>query len=215
MKLYFIRHGQTDWNLARKIQGTTDIPLNENGIAQAHNVGRMLLEKKDLYPIDCIFTSSLKRASKTAEIIASYLELPYAEAPGFYEVNLGKFEGKTWAESREEFPEEFEAWHANRHYTPAPGGGESYHDSYVRCAEGVRSLVARLPKDTRGIAIVSHGGTIYATIAAITNTDLDHMEKYTIGNLSVTIFDYTPETDTWVFESIDSSAADTNGTLPK
>ena len=107
MKLYFIRHGQTDWNLARKIQGTTDIPLNENGIAQAHNVGRMLLEKKDLYPIDHIFTSSLKRASKTAEIIASYLELPYAEAPGFYEVNLGKFEGKTWAESREEFPEEF------------------------------------------------------------------------------------------------------------
>lgn len=216
MKLYLIRHGQTNWNLQRKIQGTTDIPLNETGIAQAHEVGRKLLELKDKYTIDTIFCSHLQRAHKTAEIIASYLNVPCAPAEGLHELNLGAFEGKTWDEGRAEFPEAYDAWYSNRRYAPAPGGGESYQASYERCAAAIRREAAKLPRDTRGMAVVSHGGTIFATIAAITNTDFEDMGKYVIGNLSVTVVDYDPDTDTWKFESVDAIVeGGNNSTAPR
>ena len=72
MKLYVMRHGQTDWNVAGKIQGSTDIELNETGIKQAEATKEKLLGEN----IDVIISSPLKRARKTAEIIASGRDIP-------------------------------------------------------------------------------------------------------------------------------------------
>ena len=72
MKIYMIRHGQTDWNLAGKIQGKTDVPLNEEGRAQA----RFLAEAMKSRPAVKVFTSPLKRARETARVVAEALGAP-------------------------------------------------------------------------------------------------------------------------------------------
>lgn len=211
MRIYLIRHGQTDWNVAKKIQGTTNIPLNETGIQQAHKVGAMFREKADVYPIDRIYTSFLDRAHLTAEIIGEHLGLPVSVAEGFHELDLGGFEGLSWPEAEKKYGPVYDAWFQNRQFAKTPDGGEAYHDAYVRCAAAVKRVAAENP-NARGIAVVSHGGTIFATIAAITNTSFDDMERYSIGNLSVVVTDYDPETEKWTFETIDNDATPANST---
>ena len=72
MTLYFVRHGETEWNVKKKIQGTTDIPLNENGVAQARRLAEELLEKKERgeFQVAKAYTSPQLRASETAQIAA-------------------------------------------------------------------------------------------------------------------------------------------------
>lgn len=87
---YYIRHGQTDWNVERRFQGSKDIPLNQTGIAQAHAA-------KDLMrglPITHIYSSTLQRARVTADIVNEGLNLPIVGMDGLQEVNFGVFEGK-------------------------------------------------------------------------------------------------------------------------
>ena len=84
MKLYLVRHGETDWNRARKIQGQVDIPLNEFGIHLAEETGKGL---KDI-PVDLCFTSPLGRAKQTAEIILKGRDVPVIEEPLIMEMAL-------------------------------------------------------------------------------------------------------------------------------
>ena len=90
MKFYIIRHGQTNWNKEGRIQGKTDIELNEEGIKQAEEAKRIL---KD-YPIDMIVSSTLKRARKTAEIINEAKNVPIMFDKALEERGFGDFEGK-------------------------------------------------------------------------------------------------------------------------
>lgn len=89
MRLIYVRHGQTDWNLRRKIQGTTDIPLNETGIAQAKEMHEKLKGEK----IDVIISSTLKRAVKTAQIIKGDREIPILYDGRIVERRFGDLEG--------------------------------------------------------------------------------------------------------------------------
>ncbi len=91
MKLLLTRHGQTDWNVAGKVQGTTDIELNETGKKQAKKTGEKLLD----YNIDVIIASPLKRAKRTAEIIRGNRNIPILLDEGIKERCFGEFEGKT------------------------------------------------------------------------------------------------------------------------
>ena len=90
MKLYFVRHGETDWNKQKKIQGSCDIELNEKGLAQALETAKLLKDKK----IDIILSSPLKRAKKTAEIIAEQLNVDVEVVDELKERNFGGFEGQ-------------------------------------------------------------------------------------------------------------------------
>lgn len=90
MKILLTRHGQTDWNVLRKVQGRTDIELNETGIKQAE----IAREKLKDYDIDLIISSPLKRAKKTAEIIGSDRNIPIIIDKDLTERAFGKYEGK-------------------------------------------------------------------------------------------------------------------------
>ncbi|MDR0531233.1 MAG: histidine phosphatase family protein [Oscillospiraceae bacterium] len=93
MKLYYARHGQTDWNLRRRVQGLTDNPLNETGVQQA----RELAEKAALLePIDVIVSSPLLRARQTAQILSERLRAPLVVHERLYECNLGSYEGTSF-----------------------------------------------------------------------------------------------------------------------
>lgn len=86
MKLYLIRHGQTDWNVQGKIQGICDIELNAIGIKQAEEMSRKVLEQN--YKIKKIYSSKQKRALKTAEILSEIININYISLDGLQEINL-------------------------------------------------------------------------------------------------------------------------------
>ena len=88
--IYLIRHGQTDWNLDRKLQGQTDIPLNDNGRGQAEEVAKEIADLK----IDRIISSDLLRAKETAEIINKKIGAVISFDKRLREVNYGDYEGK-------------------------------------------------------------------------------------------------------------------------
>lgn len=90
MRILVVRHGQTDWNVERRIQGKTDVPLNQKGIEQAYIAEQKLKEEK----IDLCLSSPLKRARQTAEIINSEREIPLKLDDRLIEISYGKMEGK-------------------------------------------------------------------------------------------------------------------------
>jgi probable phosphoglycerate mutase len=156
--LLFIRHGQTDWNVAGRWQGHTDIPLNATGIAQAEAVARRLAN----WPIDAIYSSDLQRAAVTAEKIAQSLNLQPIFDPQWREWSLGEFEGFTTAELREQYPGVLVDIEDGSF---RPKNGETHTTFQNRICSAYNTIVARHTGQT--IAVVSHGGAIHTLFSAL------------------------------------------------
>ena len=157
MLFYLVRHGQTDWNRAGKIQGTTDIPLNETGRQQAEQLAAVLKERSG-YPagtrIDAVYTSPLARAFQTAEILAKEGKLPLRRLTGLRERDFGCWEGKSWQQVEAEYPDEFHLWR-EQPMVGIPSGGESRKSCEARSERAIRQIL----EETAGDAvIVAHGG---------------------------------------------------------
>ena len=115
--LLLVRHGQTDWNEQHRYQGQTDIPLNDTGREQASTV----VPRMKAYDIDAVYASDLKRARETAEIVSRETGVEVRSDPRLRELSFGVFEGLTFDEIGEQWPDELSAWIADRSSTP-PGG---------------------------------------------------------------------------------------------
>lgn len=176
MKIFLIRHGQTDWNLKGKIQGSCDIDLNETGILQAKELSEKILESNYKFPI--IYTSPQKRALTTAQILSETTGVEYVPLKGLEEINLGGWEGLSWAEVKEKFPKEYEEWYKNRRYTKPPKG-ESYQDMLERVLAALQSIST---DERENIAIVTHSAVIMCILCYITNTPFDEMTKFKADN---------------------------------
>lgn len=154
MKFYIIRHGQTNWNKEGRIQGKTDIELNEKGIEQAKEA-RKILEN---YPIDMIVASPLKRARKTAEIINEVKNVPIIFKEELEERGFGDFEGKIRKEIHDEIldSEILANYSVNKEYK----GIETIHDLCDR----VWDLIDKLKEEyqDKNILLVTHGGVTRA-----------------------------------------------------
>ncbi len=183
MKLYLIRHGQTDWNMAGRVQGSTDIPLNETGRRQAECLAQGMKER----PVVRIFSSVLKRALETAAVIGESQHVSVEQIQGLEEVGLGEWEGKTWEEVRCRYPKEFEQWRRNP-ADMAPPGGESSEEIRKRCKNVMRFILAQAQGD---LAIVSHGAVLAYLLDGL-------MKKYSlekeiiVENASITTVEYVP-----------------------
>lgn len=156
-KTFFIfRHGQTDWNLERRCQGHTDIPLNARGRDEATALALRL--KK--YPIEVIYSSDLSRALETAKFVANESGLKIIETPLLRETHMGQAEGLTIDEITEKFGEKF--WHNFRFMHEEAmnlgfPGGETRAQSLKRLKELVESL---LEVDEENIGLSTHGGSL-------------------------------------------------------
>jgi probable phosphoglycerate mutase len=156
--LFLARHGETDWNAAGRWQGQTDVPLNEQGRAQAREIALRLRSEG----IRSIATSDLLRARATAEIVAEELGLVVDHVhPDLRERRFGCFEGLTREEVAARHPE---AW---QRYVddpgPAPPGGESREELLARLLPAVSEAAARLEGR---LLVVMHGGSMRALLAA-------------------------------------------------
>lgn len=155
MKLYVIRHGQTDWNVEGKIQGDTDIELNQTGIEQAYNA----IEKIKKYDIDLIVSSPLKRARKTAEIINKEINCNIIFDDALKERCYGEYEGLIRKDLKDD--ELIQSGRLDNFYA----------NELYKGIEGVQNLCNRVWKlieelknkfNDRNILLVTHGGTIPA-----------------------------------------------------
>lgn len=150
--IYFVRHGQTDWNHVGRFQGQKDIPLNDTGRDQARRNGRAL--KDHLSSFDLPFLASpMLRTSETMELLRGEMGLPptdYATDDRLKEIGFGKFEGLTAAEIDEQHADlEAERRRDKFHFAPPEG------ESYAMLTERVRGVIESIDRD---IVIVSHGG---------------------------------------------------------
>ena len=164
--IYYIRHGETEWNADGRLQGNQDIPLNDLGRKQAAAAGLILA---DLFAQDgrdqpsLIFVASpLGRARSTMELVRSTLRLPpedYGIDDRLREIAYGSWEGATYAEMQLKDPALFAKRQAEK-WTVAPPGGESYAEVTARVTDWYRQLTA----DTVAVA---HGGTARALMVVL------------------------------------------------
>ena len=185
MKLYFVRHGQTDWNTEGKIQGSVDTELNSTGIMQAEEMSRKVLE--DHIPISRIYTSRQKRALKTALILSETMKVDCEIADGLEEMNLGAWEGLTWDEVKAKFPAEYEAWYHNRRHARPPKA-ESYQDMLNRVLAALHKIVQ---ENDRDVAIVTHSAVIMCLQCLINDTPFQKMGRFKAENTSIAEIDST------------------------
>lgn len=188
MKIYLIRHGQTDWNIQGRIQGSHDIPLNEAGQRQAEQVAKGMDSRR----VSRIFSSTLTRAAETAEKIGSRQKAEICSMPQLIEVEFGKWEGMTWEEIMEAYPKEYRLWALNPDEV-APPGGETQDQVISRCGQAIKEIL-RITGGREDVAIVSHGATIAYLISYMMRNDPD-IESIIVENASITTVNYSPLTE--------------------
>ncbi|MDE7446714.1 MAG: histidine phosphatase family protein [Lachnospiraceae bacterium] len=184
MKLYLVRHGETDWNIESKIQGQTDIELNERGREQAEEFAARIAGED--YQVDSIYTSSKRRALETARIIGAALKIEPKVQPGLEEICLGKWEGYTWKQVKELFWDEYQLWRDNRRYQEPPLG-ESYQQLLDRLLPAIHEITQ---KEKGNVLVVTHSAVIMTLLSYIYDTPFEDMAKnYKTGNAGIVELD--------------------------
>ena len=182
-KLYLIRHGETDYNNALRFQGQTDIPLNQKGIEQAEKVAAFL---KDL-PLRAIYTSSLKRARTTAEIIGRVKGLEPQETDALREMSFGIWENMNSKDIQKKYAKEWKDFFASPANTKIPEG-ESMSDVQKRAYPEVQRILDQYPEGD--VAFIAHGGIIRVLICTMLGLDLNRSWHLHVGNASISCFYY-------------------------
>jgi broad specificity phosphatase PhoE len=158
------RHGESDWNRARRWQGWADRPLTRRGRDQA---GALALRLARI-PLDAVYASDLERARETAAAVARSQGLEVRVDPGLREVDVGSWSGLTREEAAARFPEAYARW---RDGGAGWGDGESYEAMSARVLATVHAIAAAHDGDR--VLVVSHGGPIRALHAAALGLDVE------------------------------------------
>ncbi len=185
-RILAIRHGETAWNRATRIQGHIDIPLNEMGLLQASRVAAALEHET----IDVIYSSDLTRARQTAEAVAQATGAPLKLDAELRERAFGSFEGLTYDEITARWPEQAERWR-RRDLSFAAEGGETIPDFYARCVGAVLRLAQAHPGQT--LVIVAHGGVMDCLYRAGSRLPLEAPRSWTLGNATINRLLYSQE----------------------
>ena len=186
MELFIVRHGKTIWNAKNKLQGQTDIELNEDGERSAAELGDMLSHTT----IDLIYSSPLKRAIKTAQLISGQRNIPIITDERLKEISFGDKEGTTTAEwFSDDSPYRFFFDKPELYKTPP--NGESFESVLQRTKEFIQAEIEPKYHDCERIMIVAHGALNKGLMSYIQNHDLaNYWGKGLQNNCEVSIFSY-------------------------
>ena len=181
MRIIFVRHGETEYNVESRYQGHTDTKLSESGCRQAAAVAERLRHES----IAAIYASDLSRAGETALAIASYHGLPVQSDQSLRECSFGEWEGLTVTQIAERYPELFRNYLRDSVTHRAPGGErlEQLRDRVVRA---ISRLAEMHPDDT--VVVVTHGGPIRAFFCHAFDVRLETFRRIGLDNCSLTTF---------------------------
>ncbi|WP_262316786.1 histidine phosphatase family protein [Lacticaseibacillus parakribbianus] len=192
-RLYFVRHGKTEWNLAGRYQGAKgDSPLLPESYEQIHQLAGALQGVAFAHA----YVSPLPRAQETARVLLADLgqTIPVTTTVGMREFDLGKMEGMTFAAVQEKYPQALQAFrHAPADYDPTAIGGESFPALIKRMQPVVFDAVAADATGAANLLFVSHGAALVALIQSLLGTPIADMRKDGgLTNSSVTILEARP-----------------------
>jgi len=174
-RICLVRHGETEWNAERRIQGQIDIGLNATGLRQAAAAGRWLKTAG----IVALYSSDLKRAWTTAQAIGEALALVPVAEPQMRERRYGVFEGLTYAEAQAKYPDGYAAFEG-RNAAYDFENGESLRDMYERVTGRLKMLATAHPG--QNIAVVLHGGVLDIINRFVRGNPLEAPRDFLIPN---------------------------------
>ena len=168
MQLICVRHGRTAWNADRRFQGHTDIPLDDEGRAQATALASLLRDDR----IDAAVASDLSRAAETARVVLGPRDVALRLDPDWREMQFGDWEGLTWEQILAANPQ-LDAANAMAVKAYTPGGGETFDALCDRVARAVERIVGEV--GDHGVALVAtHAGPLHALLRVLLgDTDLN------------------------------------------
>jgi broad specificity phosphatase PhoE len=188
VRLFAIRHGETEFARERRFAGAREVPLTPRGRRQCEAVGRAL----SATPVSAVYTSPLERAQATAAAVAAPHTLPVRVEPAFGEMAFGAWEGLTRAEMAVRFPAELEAWRATPHLVTPPGG-ERLDAVAGRVAAGLTALCQAHEGET--VVVVSHAIVTRLIVLAALGLGADRLWSVDASPAGITEIEYQ---DNWV-----------------
>jgi probable phosphoglycerate mutase len=186
--LYIVRHGATDWNQSKCIQGQLDTPLNGAGRSQAALAAKRLAA----LGATALYSSDLLRAYETAQIIAQAVDLPIIQKPGLREMHFGAWQGLTVDQICERDPDLYAARRERPHDVPPPGG-EVWRLFYQRSVKSIHDILHAT--DAERVIITTHSGV--CTVLGLEALGLGYAGKRTFGNANCAIHTIAIENHRW------------------
>jgi len=175
-KVILVRHGETSWNQDGKFLGHSNPGLNERGISQARAVAGLLFSED----IDLIFSSDLRRAIETSQIIARTHKLPVIVTPFLREINFGVWEGLTFVEIEKHYPVLLSKWMKDPFKVRIPRG-ETAEDVRYRVIEAWNFLALKASGE-KTVVIVAHGGPLRLLLCYLTGVDKSRQWDFNLGH---------------------------------
>ncbi len=169
MKLYIIRHGETEWNKEKKLQGQSEVPLNEYGRELARITGKALLDTR----FDVIYSSPLMRAYETAGIIAGDRKLEIIKDDRLKEISFGVAEGVPKDKQGANFNDFF---FAPEKYVPSEGG-ETYEELVARARDFIEDVIYPQRSSDKSVLIVAHGAMNKALMLVLKGLEIKDIWK--------------------------------------
>jgi broad specificity phosphatase PhoE len=179
-RLLLVRHGQSEWNAAGRIQGQIDIQLDETGRQQA----QLIADRLAAEPVAAIYSSPLQRAKATAETIADRFNLPVQLDPRLMEYDFGVISGSTWNDVVEKHPEFASRWLEDPWAVPV-ADSEGRVNFAARVMSAIQDIIARHPVGQ--VVVVAHGGTFGVYLCAMLGLDLNRRHPFHFGNTSLSL----------------------------
>jgi broad specificity phosphatase PhoE len=181
-KLILARHGETVWNVEKIYRGRTDVNLDEVGIKQAELLGKYLSNWK----LEAIYSSPLKRALDTANIISRYHKIAVHIAEGLIDLDYGEWQSLSEQEAKRLYPTLHNEWHDNPHKVKMPGG-ESLEDVRGRAIKVVNDVIS---KYQGSVVLVSHRVVNKILICSLLGLNNSHFWNINLDVGGITIFNY-------------------------
>jgi broad specificity phosphatase PhoE/ribonuclease HI len=185
--LVLVRHGVTDHTVSKLFSGglaSANPSLNDEGRAQARATGEWLAPLSGTF--DALVSSPVRRTRETAEILAQFFDLAIEEEPGIAEMEFGTWDGMSFTEVHEKYPDEMSSWLGD--LESAPHGGESFRAVEKRVLEGRDRIVASYAEQT--VVAVSHVTPIKTLVADALGAPLDAVYRMELAPASVTVISY-------------------------
>ncbi len=186
MRLFLIRHGETESNRLGLPLGRRDVPLNERGISQVERLGRALKDE----PLTAIYSSPLARTMETANAVAQPHDLEVQIEDRLIEMDIGEIDGLTFPEVGKQYPGLLETWMSEEGPGTAMPGGERLMDVQERVWSAANDLATRHKEEV--VAAVTHNFVILTLLARVLGIELSRFRRLRHSVAAISVLDFRP-----------------------